>query len=377
MLDHQRLAVKPPDFSDTELSIDTGSVDFGVGEIDLNRQIGVGIVGNVVGLTSTGRLVGRQFGGVEVIAVVGLDASRDLRTLPGRLRDVAAVILADLVSLPIDKMFLCSMSAQSRSGTPLCMRTSALSGLRDRGVETCSRKTPSVVGTAGAGRSRRGGAEEGAGGGTSGAELAGSAAMPCAGAVSRLTAAAGGPAGGDPRSTLGAICAGGDRPLVARKTRATMPSEAADKIARCFQRRSIFASRTSGNGGGPPPRWSSRSASSMNEIGSSPQNSSSASGALSNGPVSGCSSGISVRKNGLGIAASASMAGDDGGRRRPGRDFSTGVRQTAATPIPDPQLRNSVPADYGSSPAARCGPAPAGMSDRRAHSEGGSPAMIA
>ena len=171
---------------------------------------------------------------------------------------VAAVILARLVSFLIDTMF---MSVQSRSGTPLCIRTSVLSGPRDRGVETCSREARLVMVAAGAdaGRSRRGGAEEGAGGGTSGAGLAGSAATACIGAVSGLTAVAGGPAGGGPRSTLGAVCAGGARPLVARKTSATTPSEAADKIATRFQRRSIFASGTSGNGGGPPPRWSSRS----------------------------------------------------------------------------------------------------------------------
>ena len=41
-------------------------------------------------------------------------------------------------------------------------------------------------------------------------------------------------------------------------------------------------------------------------------------GATNHGPLSACVSGISVRTNGLGVAASMSMAGDDGGRRRAG-----------------------------------------------------------
>ena len=169
----------------------------------------------------------------------------------------------------------------------MCIRTSLLSRPRDRGVETCSREIRSVIVAAGttAGRSRRGGAEEGVAGGTSGAERAGSASTACIGAVSRLTAGAGSPPGGGPRSMLGAICAGGDRPLVARKTSPTTPSEAADKIATRFQRRSVFASGTSGNGEGPPPRWSSRSAGSTDEIGSSNQSSS---GELRAAPGSAC-----------------------------------------------------------------------------------------
>src|SRR6185312_3330498 len=55
-------------------------------------------------------------------------------------------------------------------------------------------------------------------------------------------------------------------------------------------------------------------------------------GATNQPPLSGCASGESVFRNGLGTAASTSMAGDESARRRPETGRSAGANGASARP---------------------------------------------
>src|SRR5207248_3733755 len=49
-LDDELPAIEPPDLGDAQCGIDPGAVDLGPGDIDLDRQVGVGIVGDILGI---------------------------------------------------------------------------------------------------------------------------------------------------------------------------------------------------------------------------------------------------------------------------------------------------------------------------------------
>ncbi len=80
-LDDDPIVVEPPDLGDAQRRIDPRAVDLGPGDVDLDRQVGVGIVGDVVGAAFRRRGVLRQLLGQEVI---GIDRT------PGRGRSQAA-----------------------------------------------------------------------------------------------------------------------------------------------------------------------------------------------------------------------------------------------------------------------------------------------
>ena len=84
LLDGHRLILDPPDLGDCERGIDARPVDLGRRDVDFDCQIGVGIVGDVVGSKGDRRGTGRQLGGVEVIALVGFQAPLQRGPIPRR-----------------------------------------------------------------------------------------------------------------------------------------------------------------------------------------------------------------------------------------------------------------------------------------------------
>ena len=79
------LMVELPDLGDDQGGIDPRPVNPGGGDVDLNRKVGVGIVGDILGSPCLGRVRGRQLLRLEVIALVGLQAAGDLESFPRRL----------------------------------------------------------------------------------------------------------------------------------------------------------------------------------------------------------------------------------------------------------------------------------------------------
>ena len=79
----RRLIVEPPDLEDRERGINARPVDLGRRDVDFDRQVGVGIVGDVVGIAGDRRFAGRQF--------VGRSNSTGRLPSPARARPVSTL----------------------------------------------------------------------------------------------------------------------------------------------------------------------------------------------------------------------------------------------------------------------------------------------
>jgi len=59
-LDHDQRAIKSPNFRHLQSGVNSGSINLGRGDVDLDRQVGIGIFVDVVRASLQGFGIGRQ-----------------------------------------------------------------------------------------------------------------------------------------------------------------------------------------------------------------------------------------------------------------------------------------------------------------------------
>jgi hypothetical protein len=83
LLDRNCLITVSPNLGNLKRGVDFQSVDPRWRDVDFGGQIGVWIVGDVVGFTGRGHVGGRDLGHIKVITQVRLDSTAFLGSLPG------------------------------------------------------------------------------------------------------------------------------------------------------------------------------------------------------------------------------------------------------------------------------------------------------